>query len=107
MFLGENISIQEYWKRVREIQRGLPDVVRLVSTPDPRINERDRGGVMFVEAESLIAAQCLYARSHRLATPEETAQQEVKRTTDLLEATRRHLAAQGIVAIQLPDQISK
>jgi hypothetical protein len=100
---NSNIPVQEYWRRVREIQRDLPDVVHLVSTPDPRVPENNRGNVQFVVTESLIGAQCIFSGTHRLATPEEIAQQEVKRQTSILEATRRHLAAQGIVSITLPE----
>jgi hypothetical protein len=103
---NSNISVQEYWKRVRAIQRDLPDAVHLVSTPDPRINERDRGLVQFVEAESLIAAQCIFAGTHRVATQEEIVAQEKKRDIDIRERARLHLASQGIVAIQLPEQSS-
>jgi hypothetical protein len=104
---NSNISIQEMWKRVREIQRTLPDVVALVSTPDPRINERDRGLVQFTEAESLIAAQCIFAGTHRVATEDEIAAQATKRKISITETVRRSLAAQGIVSIVLSEQSSK
>ncbi len=103
MKLGADIPIVEYWRQVRSIQRGLPDVVHLISTPDPRIPESDRGGIISCEADSLTAAKCLFARTHRIAEPHEIVAQEKKRQTDLLELTRRHLAKQGIVAIQLPE----
>lgn len=103
-----NISVQEYWKQVRAIQKTLPEVVKLVSVPDnrpPSAGQRGsaQGAVQFTEAESLVAAELLFAGSHRIATADEIAAQEVKRQTSTLEATRKHLAAQGIVAIQLPS----
>lgn len=106
MFLGENIHISEYWRRVREIQRGLPDVVALVSTPDTRISESERGRVAFCEADSLTAAKCLYARSHRIAEPDEIVVQEKRREANVLEAVRQHLAKQGIVQITMPEPTS-
>jgi hypothetical protein len=105
-----NLSIQDYWKRVREIQRGLPDAVTLASIPERMLacnpDERERGSVRFIEAESLTAAQCIFAGTHRVATEDEIVAQEKRRETDLRELTRRHLASQGIVAIQLSDKTS-
>jgi len=100
---ARNMSVQDYWKEVRSIQRGLPDVVHLVSTPDPRVIESQRGRVMFIDADSLIAAKCIFAGTHRIATEDEIAAQETKRDIDIRERARKHLASQGIVAIQLPE----
>jgi hypothetical protein len=97
-----NISIQEYWSRLRRIQAGLPEVVALVSTPDDRISESGIAGI-FVEVDNLTAAKHLYARTHRIATSEEIANRAVKRASDICEMVRARLAAQGIVAIQLPE----
>jgi hypothetical protein len=103
---NSNISVQEYWRRVRQLQSTLPDVVHLISTPDPRVPESQRGLVQFTVAESLIAAQCIFAGTHRVATDDEIVAQEKKREIDLRDLVRRRLAAQGIVAIQLPEQSS-
>jgi hypothetical protein len=100
-----SISVQEYWLGVRRIQAGLPEVVALVSTPDDRTSESGLAGI-FVTVDSLTAAKCLFARTHRIATSEEIANQVVKRASDIREMVRARLAAQGIVAIQLPEQTS-
>jgi hypothetical protein len=101
------LSISDYWKKVREIQHGLPDVVTLASvpafTPGANLDECERAVVQFVEVDSLTAAKCLFAGTHRIATPGEAAQREVKRVSDIQDVARQYLAKQGIVAIQLPS----
>jgi hypothetical protein len=105
-----NLTIQDYWKEVRRIQRDLPGVVTLASIPEKmlacNLNEREHGSVHFIEADSFIAAQSLFAGTHRIATPEEIASQAVKRETNIRESVRAHLAKSGIVSIVLPEQSS-
>ena|ERR1700733_11436181 len=104
----QNITITEYWRRVRQIQHDLPDAVTLASVPSATMGanseECDRAEVQFVGCDSLTAAKLLFSGTHRLATKEEAAQREVKRVSDLQDIARRHLAAHGIIAITLPDQ---
>jgi hypothetical protein len=103
---SENITIQEYWRRVLALAATLPDVVTVISTPDERLPEEQRGRVQASVVEAKIAAQLILARSHRLATEDEITAIEVKREIDIQELVRRRLAAQGIVAIQLSDKTS-
>jgi len=106
-----NITIEDYWRECRRIQSGLPDVVVLASIPEKMLacnpDERERGSVHFIEADSLTAAQCLFAGTHRLAEPGEITVQEKKRVSSIMETARKHLANQGVVCVvRLPEQSS-
>jgi hypothetical protein len=76
-------DLRKYWQELRAIEAGLEEFVWLMSVANP--SKGQVGGSM-VEVAAALAAKLLYAKSHRLATDEETEahlsqQEEVQRQT--------------------------
>jgi hypothetical protein len=70
-------QLKKYWRRVREIERGLPAVNFIVSLGDEMTGLV--GGRVFVAPPSIAAAR-IVEKTHRLATADEISAYELDQT---------------------------
>jgi hypothetical protein len=82
-------DLRKYWQDLRAIEKSLPEYVWLTS----------HGGM--VQAGAAVAAKLLYAKSHRLATEDETEehlalQQDIRRRQ-----FQQRLRDQGIAVVPI------
>ena len=89
-------DLRKYWQELRVIEAGLQEFVWLMSVANA---SKDQVGGSMVEVAAAVAAKLLYARSHRLATDEETEahlsrQEEIQR-----EAFQQRLRDKGIAVV--------
>ena len=92
-------DLRKYWQEIREIEKGLPEFVWLMSLDHP---PRGQTGGSMAQVPAAAAARLLHAKSHRLAAGEEiqahqTAQDEAKRL-----AFHEGLRKRGIAVIAVP-----
>ncbi len=76
-------DLRKYWQELRSIEAGLQEFVWLMSVANP---PKGQVGGSMVQVAAALAAKLLYAKSHRLATDEETEahlsqQEEIRRQT--------------------------
>jgi hypothetical protein len=89
-------DLGKYWRELRVIEKTLPDFVWLMSLDNPL---KDQTGGSMVEVAAAIAAKLLYAKSHRLATEEETAAHLLKQQDTQQQAFQRRLRDKGIAVV--------
>ncbi|SRR5579884_2179217 len=88
-------DLRRYWQEVREIERGLPESVWLVS-----LDSGDLAPGFLVEVPAAPAARLLHAKSHRLATPAEIELRESQEASKRRAQQEATLRKQGIAVVE-------
>jgi hypothetical protein len=91
-------DLKRYWREVRELERGLPTFVWLVTVED---GSRGQRGGMIVEVPAAHAAKLLHARSHRAAAAEEIAEHQAKQSAKERREFHEDLRRKGITIIPI------
>ena len=91
-------DLGKYWRELRVIEKTLPDFVWLMSLDNPF---KDQTGGSMVEVAAAVAAKLLYAKSHRLATEEETGAHLSKQQDAQQQAFQQRLRDKGIAVVPI------
>ena len=91
-------DLKQYWQDLRAIEGTLDEFVWLMS-----LENRAKGqtGGTIVEAPATVAAKLLYAKSHRLAIPEEIAAHRAKEDETNRQSFERRLRDKGIALVKV------
>lgn len=92
-------DLRVYWQEVRALQHSLPEFVWLMSLEDAR---RGMTGGQMAQVGAERAAQLLIAKSHRLATEEETAAHLAKEEQVRRQSVHDGLRRKGIAVVAVP-----
>jgi len=99
MTTGGRMSIQEYWREVREIQSGLPEALLVTSIKG---DSNTRGGVT-LEVDNENAARLIVEGRFRVATPEEIAAHQAEHEVKKRQAQRREYSSKGFAMVVVPS----
>ncbi len=93
------MDIQAWWRQVREIERGLPETVFIVSQSDPM---REQVGGRVVETSREDAAKLILHGSFRAATPDEIEAHQANERTERKRAQAAEQQRSGIATVTVP-----
>jgi hypothetical protein len=89
-------DLKKYWQEIRAIEKSLPAEVWLVSLQN--LAKGQVGGAV-VEVAAAVAAKLLYAKSQRLATPEEIQAHKALQSDTRRQVIEQRMREQGIAVI--------
>jgi hypothetical protein len=94
-------DLKKYWQEIRAIEQSLPGEVWLMS-----LANRAKGQVAgsMAEVAAAAAAKLLYAKSHRLATEEETRAQQARQAETQRQVSQQRLRDRGIAVIPVESR---
>jgi hypothetical protein len=92
-------DLKKYWQEIRSLEQSLPDYVWLTSLDHAA---KGQVGGCIVEVAAAVAAKLLHAKSHRLATEEETQAHRASQESTKREALTQQLQHQGITVVPVP-----
>jgi hypothetical protein len=89
-------DLKRYWQEIRAIEESLPEYVWLMSLDNPA---KGQIGGSIVQAAAAVAAKLLQAKSHRLATDEETQAHLAAQDQARRDAFEKKLRDSGIAVV--------
>ena len=94
-------DLKKYWQEIRAIEQSLPGEVWLMS-----LENRAKGQVAgsMAEVAAAVAAKLLYAKSHRLATEEETQAHQARQADTQRQVFQQRLRDKGIAVIPVESR---
>ena len=92
-------DLRKYWLEIREIEKSLPEFVWLMSLDNPPRGQR---GGCIAQVAAGAAARLLHAKSHRLATEDETHAHQTSQDEAKHLAFHEGLRKRGIAVIAVP-----
>ena len=89
-------DLRKYWQELRAIEAGLDEFVWLMSVANP---SKGQVGGRMVQVAAALGAKLLYAKSHRLATDEETEAHLSRQDEIQRQAFQQRLRDKGISVV--------
>lgn len=93
-------DLRRYWDEIRQLESSLPEYVWLTSLENPA---KGQIGGRVSQVASSVAARLLQAKSHRMATEDETTDHQTEQENLKREAFRQRLQRQGIAWVPVAD----
>lgn len=93
-------DLRRYWDEIRTLESSLPEYVWVTSLENAA---KGQVGGRVSQVASSVAARLLQAKSHRMATEDETTDHQAEQESQKREAFRQRLHRQGIAWVPVPD----
>ena len=93
-------DLRKYWQDIREIEKGLPKFVWLMSLDNPPRGQR---GGCIAQVAAPAAARLLHTKSHRVATDNEVQAHQTAQDEAKMLAFHEGLRKRGIAVIAVPS----